>query len=103
MVELYNRTVRPQLVADLLAEDHFARAVEEHPEYLKGLVLNTDLKPRFAQFGSSDIELKGAESNLRWRAAVPVGVSFALHPCPYPRRESGMQYITVPWATAGSR
>jgi hypothetical protein len=61
--ELDYGIVRPKLVADLFAQDYLAGRLQQHPEYLKGLILKPDPETVFTQLGCPEIELKRTETD----------------------------------------
>ena len=79
MIELDNRIVRPEAFPNLLARNHFPGRFEQHPEYLKGLILKPDPEAVFEQLGRPHIELKRAETDIGSRAAARAGFSSRLH------------------------
>jgi hypothetical protein len=69
----------PKLIADFFARDHLARTLQQHPEYLKGLILKPDPDAVFAQLGCSEIELKWTETDIRgWAPALGLGTPLHL-------------------------
>ena len=62
VLEVDERVVRPQLVAERLARDNLARPLHEQREDALRLVLQPDPRARFSQFAGGPIELEEAEA-----------------------------------------
>jgi hypothetical protein len=66
MVKLHHGIVRPKLLLDLVQRYHLARALDEHQQDLKGLLLKTDLQSVLAELSRLHIEFKGPELHTEW-------------------------------------
>src|SRR5579872_3297280 len=61
VVELDHGIIRPQRLADLVAEHHVTGMLEHHEKNAERLLVQPDLDALLAQFGRANIELEGAE------------------------------------------
>jgi hypothetical protein len=63
VVELDDRAIRPDAIADFLPRHHFSGMLEQHEENLERLFLQTNAPSALAQFARADVQLKPAKAD----------------------------------------
>jgi len=66
VVKFHHRVVWPEPLLDLSPRYHLAMTLHEHPDNLKGLLLEQNLLPTFVQFTGPEVEFKGSETCPIW-------------------------------------
>src|SRR6516225_2866245 len=65
MVEIDKRVYRPELQAQLLARDQFARTLQQHAQHAQGLFLEAHAPALLAQFSRAQVHFEVAEAQQR--------------------------------------
>ena len=63
VVELDNRVIRPQLLANLLPRHQLAGRFQQHFQNLEGLFLKANLAVVLVQFSGFEVQLEGSEAD----------------------------------------
>ena len=61
-VKIY-KLMGPNLLTDLLAGDQFTRTLQQQCQDSKGLLLQTNTRPRFGEFAFAEIDLEGSKAS----------------------------------------
>jgi len=61
-VEFDDGVIRPELLANFFAEHYFTGMLQQHHQYLYGLLAQPDANAVLSQFAGADFELEGAKA-----------------------------------------